>query len=317
MFPSNGRIGLTIVELLVVIAIVVILLSLATTGVMMARERARLAECQSNFRQIGLALAANEEKLGAFLILPNSAECFQPPFRKHKTTGGFSHLLPYLGFQTVYDQIPPCAYQLGSPEPTQPSVFRCPSDGQDGGLNYRFCSGSKCCSRDQDLPPHYIPYDGVFPDIGTVRASGITDGLSQTIGASERVQASETETFDRSSHIWNLGVTTPLDNTFFLKTCRTPPAEPLHFERRVGRFWGYGWAPMQLYNHVAPPNWAGTDCMSTPWTGSFRASSRHAAGVGTLRMDGSVHFVPDSIDLVLWRSLATRAGQDDLKHVGQ
>jgi len=36
------------------------------------------------------------------------------------------------------------------------------------------------------------------------------------------------------------------------------------------------------------------------------ARSYHAQGVQTMRMDGSVQFTPDGIDLVVWRALATR-----------
>ena len=36
--------------------------------------------------------------------------------------------------------------------------------------------------------------------------------------------------------------------------------------------------------------------------------SRHPGGVNTLLGDGSVHFIRDSINLVTWRALSSRAG---------
>src|SRR5262249_9800392 len=41
---------------------------------------------------------------------------------------------------------------------------------------------------------------------------------------------------------------------------------------------------------------------------SMASRSYHSGGVNVLYMDGSVHFVRSSIDLVTWRALGTRAG---------
>ena len=40
------------------------------------------------------------------------------------------------------------------------------------------------------------------------------------------------------------------------------------------------------------------------------ARSRHRGGVNGLMCDGSVHFFQDNIELVVWRALATRAGDE-------
>jgi prepilin-type processing-associated H-X9-DG protein len=42
--------------------------------------------------------------------------------------------------------------------------------------------------------------------------------------------------------------------------------------------------------------------------GFFGAYSYHPGGLNVLRVDGSVKFVPDSIDYATWRAAATRDG---------
>jgi prepilin-type processing-associated H-X9-DG protein len=79
--------------------------------------------------------------------------------------------------------------------------------------------------------------------------------------------------------------------------------------------WGFSWYIATLYNHVAPPNWRGWDCgvgtslMDVPFDhGIISARSAHPGGVNVLFGDGSVKFVKDSVNLVTWRAIGTRAG---------
>ena len=48
-------------------------------------------------------------------------------------------------------------------------------------------------------------------------------------------------------------------------------------------------------------------------TGTFSAArSAHPGGVNVAMADGSVHFVTDSIDINVWRSVGTRSGDETI-----
>jgi prepilin-type N-terminal cleavage/methylation domain-containing protein/prepilin-type processing-associated H-X9-DG protein len=79
--------------------------------------------------------------------------------------------------------------------------------------------------------------------------------------------------------------------------------------------WPFGFYSSTQYNHVAPPNWEGFDCGT--WSAIpdapgehaiVSARSMHGSGVNAAFGDGSTRFVPNSIDVIIWRALGTRDG---------
>ena len=79
--------------------------------------------------------------------------------------------------------------------------------------------------------------------------------------------------------------------------------------------WPFGFYSSTLYNHVAPPNWKAIDCGTrsaipdAPGEHAIiSARSSHSGGVNAAQGDGSVRFVSDSIDLIIWRAQGTRDG---------
>jgi hypothetical protein len=65
-----------------------------------------------------------------------------------------------------------------------------------------------------------------------------------------------------------------------------------------------------MYNHYYGPNSSQyPDCHNGYHNFAFTsARSAHTGGVHTGLADGSVKFVSENIDYVLWRALATRSG---------
>ena len=61
------------------------------------------------------------------------------------------------------------------------------------------------------------------------------------------------------------------------------------------------------YNHRYPPNSEFPDCYSR-YAAYKGARSRHPGGVNGCLGDGSVRFVSETIDLTVWRSLASVCG---------
>jgi prepilin-type N-terminal cleavage/methylation domain-containing protein len=136
--------GFTLVELLVVIAIIGILVALLLPAIQAAREAARRAKCQSNMKNIALALqnfhSAKKRFPIGFVSQPDSVEAW----------AWSTFTLPYLEEQSIYDRMNPSETYIEPVLGTRTgkrnladmfasgkdrevlqaplSIFRCPSD---------------------------------------------------------------------------------------------------------------------------------------------------------------------------------------------
>ncbi len=122
--------GFTLVELLVCIAIIGIMASLLLPAIQQAREAARRTTCQSNLRQIGIALQSYHQTLGS--LPPGCLEW--RPYRGDKRLKNFAWsamLLPFLeqtdlslsiDFRNPYDD--PINKEVGMADL---EIYRCPS----------------------------------------------------------------------------------------------------------------------------------------------------------------------------------------------
>lgn len=203
----RGR-GFTLVELLVVIAIIGILMALLLPAVQQAREAARRTQCKSNLKNIGLAMHNYHDQHRAF----PSAEVhgIKSGYEAHCDWDGSigcwaAAILPQLEQANVFNQIDFSAYPQYTTQENiavmqmKFPVYQCPSDPYDGvysgwngnplnasrAMHYFAVSGSVEFSTthwpDYNVPDaHCRPNDGMFYNDSFVRASGITDGLSNT-----------------------------------------------------------------------------------------------------------------------------------------
>lgn len=86
---------------------------------------------------------------------------------------------------------------------------------------------------------------------------------------------------------------------------------------------GFRWIAPGFYNTtintIAPPNWRFPACMVCNGCGQgdsqgvFPARSRHPAGVQVAMGDGSVRFVPETVDFLTWQAMGSANGGESVQ----
>ena len=132
--PAKGRqFAFTLVELLVVIAIIGILVALLLPAVQAAREAARRNSCKNNMKQMGLALLNYET---AMKHLP-PGQTARGSARAYSVN---AQLLPFMEEQAAFDSINFKQSMYTLARQSQPKIYLCPSDPQQGGAAYQWSS---------------------------------------------------------------------------------------------------------------------------------------------------------------------------------
>ena len=306
----KARGGFTLVELLVVIAIIGILIALLLPAVQAAREAARRANCNSNLKQVGVAL---HNYLDVHKVFPYGNG---GPMGRNGVGfwSAFYSILPYMenaARQQSLDAAPCYPWQYNQALiPIMPS-YLCPSDGgarspaydnRGARCNYLTCRGDRVW----DVMYHTGPNRnrGLFGAEDWKGLGDVRDGTANTLAVSETVTA-QGQYFKqvrggvvRSSQAhydWNPGscmaVINPNNPNMMIGN------DQWHFRGN----WYLDGRPMNGgFCTVLPPNGPSCSGQEGDWDeadwGAFSANSNHPGGVNCLLGDGSVRFIRDEID---------------------
>ncbi|WP_459557925.1 DUF1559 family PulG-like putative transporter [Lacunimicrobium album] len=312
-FDASRR-GFTLIELLVVIAIIATLVALLLPAVQQAREAARRSSCKNNLKQIGLAALNYESTYNAFPIgwyQSGSPGPSGPPIFCYK--GAHAALLPFLEQAAAADQYDQLTGISGTPSAISSiplAVFGCPSN----------------------------PVERVYNiDIGDNGAFGIFDGQPHSAATTDYTTIFSVrniemdEYFGFGSFYQNMfggvvdygwpklrDVTDGLSNTIFMVE-RAGQGEHWVQGKSAGRQAGYNmlksfWAgPGSLqFNSIvpdianptasAPPGLCFLNCNNFQNPYSF-----HSGGIQFVMLDGSVHFLSDSISFDVYSRLVQKS----------
>ena len=332
----RSRSGFTLVELLVVIAIIGILVGLLLPAVQAAREAARRMSCSNNLKQFGLALHNYES---AFKSLPYGTNPHKEPswVTRYSKGGQLVKLLPFIEQTPLYQQIDwslligPAGHPGGGvtvqmsnfgyghnawatirPQPGQRDLpnFRCPSDPFTGApnashANYALSMGNQRMDDGGRCPGLNGNNLGLgntagLGDIGAAEDGNRISGLTSRFG---QWTAKLRDITDGTSNVIAMGETRPKcgDHSFYF----------------AWSHWNYGWiATVAPINH---PTCGGEgkgkddvtggseDCNHfRTWNMSMGFKSLHTGGAQFVFADGSVHFLPASIDYMTYQRLGDR-----------
>lgn len=316
--------GLTLLELCVVIAIIGILLAFLLPAVQYSREAARRTSCSSNLRQIGIAVA-NYQSVHASVF----------PLGFTKNHSFHTRILPFLDQPNVEVLIDFRKNALENPSlatfiPVH--VFCCPSDSENPrdlppptsatkAIPENFACTNYVGNTGTGLQAH--GFNGIFELRGTgprgsgglVTAGSVTDGLSQTVLASEILVSDGSKSLRRTVWSTREGMPGIEGQEQFRQMCEcnafgvvANTGAPAGNPWTLGRPWTEGGFGMTLYNHVSTPNHNScTNAGDIPF-GAYTVASAHSGGVQVLYCDGHVRFVSDEIEQSIWRDFGSRNG---------
>lgn len=295
--------GFTLIELLVVIAIIAVLIALLLPAVQQAREAARRTQCKNNLKNIGLALhnyhdsnmvfpyawGANEE-LWSAMILPQLDQ------------SGLYNTLQWIypgANQPV--NMAACAQVM--------TVFRCPSMAQPvhedyNGIvgrvptSYRVVSDSLAASDDASTRPapyntaiylslEQYPLNGIMFGCSNTGIRDILDGTSNTLMVGESYTDIDYVKDSQGMDYW---------------TCFAPQIDNWKPGAKTGTEYSEaaGSTVVRINSRLNP---AVNGVLMEMSFGSY-----HVGGAHFGMADGSVRFLSENIDLLLYQSLATIKG---------
>jgi prepilin-type N-terminal cleavage/methylation domain-containing protein/prepilin-type processing-associated H-X9-DG protein len=298
---NEGK-GFTLVELLVVIAIIGILIALLLPAVQAAREASRRATCTSHLKQIALAMQQYDLARKRLPSSETTRWVTKAGQAVQERTGGsaFIPILPFLEEQMLFEQYDPQLVLSNSPNKELAreaiAVFRCPSmifykgDPPAGWSSYAVNTGTEsshwayCCQlvgMVADPKPEW--HNGAIVDAITsqvkktsVKLIGSLDGTSKTFLAGDL----------------DYGLIGPTTE------CGGAPANGGNTK------WADGYPVGTTHGTVLGV--FNADRLIAGCSELYTFRSDHPGGVNMAMVDGSVHFIQETILTDTLRKLASR-----------
>lgn len=302
--PRSQPKGFTLVELLVVIAIIGVLIALLLPAVQQAREAARRMQCTNQLKQVVLALhnyadthrklpsaaygAANDRGISLWVRLAPFMEqsAFYDQYRHNESWGSTSNKALLLSASMEGIRCPSGAVDTysGSDASRKP-YFTTHYYGILGPIGDIPNTTNQQYSFISEIPGE-VATQGVFTLAMTgsnspIGFEGITDGTSNTLAFGEICWNDYTAYREYTLGMVDYGGSTGM-GAFTYKSVKWPINIGLHSTSSV----------YSAFNNVGP------------------FGSHHPGGANFAIADGSVRFLPETIDMDNYLGLASRNGQE-------
>jgi prepilin-type N-terminal cleavage/methylation domain-containing protein/prepilin-type processing-associated H-X9-DG protein len=287
----------TLIELLLAIVIIGVLIAISLPAICKAREAANRTACANNLKQLGLACHSYHDVAQVFPPGYSSGSTADPTSTQ-PGWGWAAHLLPYLEQRAVCDRIDFCrpvedpvnaAARL-----TALQAFRCPSDsGSSLAFTIVTAKGqpitqaapssyaASCGAAEIDDIPG--PMEGVFYRNSRINITNITDGTSTTCLIGDRASS------------WSM---TPWAGAVQGGIVLGGPSNPSRQNPDATEPAPY----MCLAQTREINDWTDRDGALDDY------HSEHPGGINMLFADGTVRFLRQTMDPIIFAAVGTRAG---------
>ncbi len=347
---SQESLGFTLVELLVVIAIIGVLVALLLPAVQSAREAARRISCSNNLKNLGLGVLNHVDTQGTFPTSEgwdgseredeqNVVDALQSTGKWMSGKGWVLSILPYIEQGPLYDLFaaggafdgvgpfrsgfvrnPRPGFGLTSRSPdgsirvpdlmqTQLPLLQCPSDDSVLELNTRHFQwpgfGVARTSYPGVLGDTWLDLEPLLSN----NLSGYPSGIYDEPGGRDCHRGTRCKgIFFRNTWLTPIKmaqVTDGTSNTFMI-------GEDIPgYNRHSAAFYSNGdWCSCNIPLNFLTNLTIEEVQASNDWGPQQGFRSRHPGGVQFCACDGSVRFVPESVDHTAFRMHCTRNGEE-------